>query len=107
MKDDWHTFYDKSSHAGCNPVELGKAATARIESDAKQIAYLEQENSVLHAKVRSLEIALSSEREACAKIAEDYGKARYAYETEGGKSKQDAFTAANSIAQLIRGRGET
>lgn len=47
------------------------------------------------------------EREACAKLAQDYGISRYHYEQEPGKAKQDAFTAANSIAALIRGRGET
>jgi len=88
-------------------MEAAQKIAAQIEDRNplnRMVKYLEQENAVLHAKVRQLEISLSSEREACAKIAEDYGKARYAYETEGGKSKQDAFTAANSIAQLIRGR---
>lgn len=49
---------------------------------------------------------LSSEREACAKVAEDYGIARYLYEAEGNGGKQDAKTAAEAIASLIRGRGE-
>ena len=109
-----------------------------------QMTYLEQENAVLHTRVRQLEIALSgrgswtyahmcrdehqeighrdsehercplcrandaaeAEREACAKVAEDYGIARYLYEAEGNGGKQDAKTAAEAIASLIRGRVE-
>lgn len=48
---------------------------------------------------------ISSEREACAKVAEEYGIARYLYEAEGNGGKQDAKTAAEAIASLIRGRG--
>lgn len=75
-----------------------------VENETKTASYLSQENSVLHEKVRKLEIALEAEREACAKLAQDYGISRYHYEQEPGKVKQDAFTAANSIAALIRGR---
>lgn len=72
----------------------------------KALSYLEQENAVLHEKLRKLEISLAAEREACAKVAEDYGTARYLYEAEGNGGKQDAKTAAEAIASLIRGRGE-
>lgn len=49
---------------------------------------------------------ISAEREACTKVAEEYGIARYLYEAEGNGGKQDAKTAAEAIASLIRGRGE-
>lgn len=75
--------------------------------DDKTLSYLEQENSVLHERVRKLEIALASEREACAKVAEEYGL-RLA-PTDEIQAAQERFEAspyrvANSIAALIRGR---
>lgn len=76
------------------------------DDQRKLVSYLQEENSVLHERLRKLEIALEKEREACAKVAEEYGIARYHYEAEGRGGKQDAKTAANSIAALIRARGE-
>jgi hypothetical protein len=136
---------------------------AAMSEHAKLISYLEQENSVLHSKLRSLEMklekaerelrqatslgtswteaeceeaaghlvdwlvandlqidaegreaichnisetireAIADERRACAKVAEEYAghwsKIRYV-------TPPDCIDAANSIAQLIRGRGE-
>jgi len=66
----------------------------------KTISYLEQENFVLHEKLRKLEIKLAAEREACAKVAGEYRPAR-----KNGFDFEDAFAVANSIAALIRGRG--
>lgn len=96
---------DDGFHA--EPLELC-AAHRRWQREAveKTTTYLQQENEVLIERVRLLEISLSSEREACAKVAEDYGIARYLYEAEGNGGKQDAKTAAEAIASLIRGRGE-
>lgn len=54
-----------------------------------------------------IDAAVKAEREACAKLAEDYGTARYHYEAEPGRVKQDAMTAAKAVATLIRGREET
>jgi hypothetical protein len=88
---------------------------ACCEQAAKSITYLEQENSVLHSKLRSLEMklekaekALAVEREACAKVAEEYGlRVDFTPTTD----KEAPFLlgkvgAACDIAQLIRGRGE-
>lgn len=84
--------------------ELGDDGLKQIMDQANLASYLTQENSVLHERVRKLEIALAKEREACAKVAEEYGIARYHYEAEGKGGKQDAMTAAKVIATLIRGR---
>lgn len=65
----------------------------------KTISYLEQENFVLHEKLRKLEIKLAAEREACAKVAEGFVK-----HTDDDWDLA-AKHAANSIAALIRGRG--
>ncbi len=62
------------------------------------IAYIEQENAVLHARVRQLEISLASEREACAKVAEEYWR-RPSYE-----AFTDPQRVTSHIATLIRGR---
>lgn len=74
----------------------------------RTIAYLSQENEVLIERIRLLEISLASEREACAKVADAYG---YHMEKEAFDKGSDAemeamISAANSIASLIRGRGE-
>jgi len=86
-------------------TEVPAAFDARSAS-SKLISYLETENSVLHEKVRRLEIKLAAEREACAKVAEEWG---YQMEREafdkGSDAEMDAqIHAAKSIAALIRGR---
>jgi hypothetical protein len=89
---------------------------AAMPEHAKLITYLEQENSVLHSKLRSLEMklekaekALAVEREACAKVAEDFSAGMTDWwsgvEDDGSKVQSDAsIGAAKIIAQLIRGR---
>lgn len=68
----------------------------------------EPQNYYLHRDtfLRTVQRAIEAERSACAKVAEEYGIARYLYEAEGNGGKQDAKTAAEAIASLIRGRGE-
>lgn len=73
-------------------------------------AYLEQENAVLHEKLRKLEIKLSAEREACAKVAEGYGESEMEmaranpWNIEIGVEAARKRNAAKRIAALIRGR---
>lgn len=74
---------------------------------SKLASYLTQENSVLHERVRKMEIALAKEREACAKVAEEYGIARDNHEKQPNTLKETALGTAKHIATLIRGRGET
>jgi hypothetical protein len=93
--------------------------TERLAPDhAKLNAYLEDQNAILISRVRSLEIklekaekALAVEREACAKVAEDFSAGMTDWwsgvKDDGSKVQSDAsIGAAETIAQLIRGRGE-
>lgn len=75
---------------------------------SKLASYLTQENSVLHERVRKLEIALAKERGANAQIADEVA-AKCAGDDDAFTKWQSeaAVRAANSIASLIRGRGET
>lgn len=76
----------------------------------KRNVYLEQENAVLHAKLRQLEISLSSEREACAKIAEDLASNTQQLLLHAGEMEPQEIRTTKAVlkfvAQLIRGRGE-
>lgn len=72
-------------------------------------SYLEQENAVLHERLRTLEIALEAERDACARIAERFTEPRSNTEpTELGRAIEAKIRVltAKAIAALIRGRGE-
>ena len=86
------------------------AKAVEMRTADKQLSYLQQENSVLHERVRKLEIALEAEREACAKVAEEIAK-------QANKDRQNlrigselevtelsVELASNRIAALIRGR---
>lgn len=89
--------------------ELDKMDRDNFDPAVQKIsAYLTQENSVLHERVRKLEIALAKEREANAKIADEVA-AKCAGDDDAFTKWQSeaAVRAANSIASLIRGRGET
>jgi hypothetical protein len=87
---------------------------AAMSEHAKLISYLEQENSVLHSKLRSLEMklekagkALAVEREACAKVAETWKPDFDAAFKLCPPTTQTTFSdGPKIIAQLIRGRGE-
>lgn len=86
-----------------------KSSVGGIVTAEKLASYLQQENEVLIERVRLLEISLSSEREACAKVAEEYArqhdevaaKLRRKPDAELNASKD----AAQWIAHLIRERG--
>lgn len=87
--------------------ELDKMDRDNFDPAVQKIsAYLTQENSVLHERVRKLEIALAAEREACAKVAEEYGIARDNHEKKPNTLKETALGTAKHIATLIRGRQE-
>lgn len=75
----------------------------------KLISYLQQENSVLHEKVRRLEIKLAAEREACAKVAEDWiEKSERGLQASTEEADMYFYSgsadAAVSIADMIRQR---
>lgn len=81
-----------------------------INELGKHMSYLEQENAVLHARVRKLEIALSSEREACAKVAEDLASNTPQLLLHSGEMEPQELLTSKAVlklvASLIRGRGE-
>ncbi len=75
----------------------------------KALSYLEQENAVLHEKLRKLEISLAAEREACAKVAEDWiEKSERGLQASTEEADINFYSgsadAAVSIADMIRQR---
>jgi hypothetical protein len=67
-----------------------------LTTSQKLTTYLQQENEVLIERIRLLELAVEREREACAKVVEEYAWGHY-LDPYGNDAK--------AIAALIRGRG--
>ncbi len=79
---------------------MSDAATER-----KLNSYLTQENEVLIERVRLLELAVEREREACAKVAEEYGEHFDQIASQHDDCEMGQASAGKHIAALIRGRG--
>ncbi len=82
-----------------------------MEEHAKLNAYLETENSVLHERVRKLEIALAKETERCARVAEDLASNTQQLLLHAGEMEAQELLTSKAVlklvASLIRGRAET
>lgn len=87
-------------------AELWDIVGRIVAHEGKLASYLQQENEVLIERVRLLEIALAVEREACAKVAEGWGYTDEAKNSTWFSGEAAMHFASQSIASLIRARGE-
>lgn len=101
-------YADQEATSGISDMMRGGGQPEPSADDRKLASYLTQENSVLHERVRKLEIALSQETEACAKVADD--RAEICRQAMKGPPESlpgvevHCLNEALHIAQLIRSR---